>query len=344
MASAKKGTIVLTGANGGLGAAVMDRMATRPELSNFHAVCTVRDTSSATTLRSKIDTLSHDLLSMDTSRLDQVRDVAKTINRRVAAGEMPPIRALILNAGFCEFEEQTWTEDGFDTSFAATYLGHWLLALLLLQSMDRQVGRIVVTASSAHDTADPRNDAGAQYVEEKWKTIFHDSAEPIARGTWSTPEEDSSYKGGYRRYGAAKLCQAMMIPELQRRLNADEALHNISILGVDPGNVGTGITRRGAIAIRAFANVMAWLAVIFTWLWPNGTFRTAKKSSGDILAAALDSNPVLGERPKEMYLNGEIPIEMSVEARDPKKRAILWAATIQYTGLRGDETALVNWS
>lgn len=60
-------------------------------------------------------------------------------------------------------------------------------------------------------TQDKRNDAGGQYKGEKWQTIFHDSTEPIAKGTWSTTKEDPSFRGGYRRYGAAKLCQVMMV-------------------------------------------------------------------------------------------------------------------------------------
>lgn len=64
---------------------------------------------------------------------------------------MPPIRALILNAGSHSFALQTWTSDGLDTTFAANYLGHWLLTLLLLQSMDKEGGRIVVLGSQTHE-------------------------------------------------------------------------------------------------------------------------------------------------------------------------------------------------
>lgn len=88
---------------------------------------------------------------MDLSLLDNVRKVAADINARVKTGEIPPIRTLILNAGWHEFTTQTWTEEGFDTSFAANYLGHWLLVMLLLQSMDRKEGRIVIIGSLAHE-------------------------------------------------------------------------------------------------------------------------------------------------------------------------------------------------
>ncbi len=43
------------------------------------------------------------------------------------------------------------TDDGLDTTFVANYLGHWLLTLLLLQSIDKESGRIVVIGSFAHE-------------------------------------------------------------------------------------------------------------------------------------------------------------------------------------------------
>ncbi|OTA62229.1 NAD(P)-binding protein [Hypoxylon sp. EC38] len=151
-----KGTILLTGANGGLGVAVVRKIVSRPELAAYHGLYAVRESSSSQRLRSALRDAtvgphSHDIVSLDLTRLDAVRDVATTINARVAAGEIPPIRALILNAAYLEFEEQTWTAEGFDTSFAATYLGHWLLTLMLLQSVDRNYGRILVIGSSAHE-------------------------------------------------------------------------------------------------------------------------------------------------------------------------------------------------
>lgn len=99
----------------------------------------------------------HDIISLALSRLDVVRFAAADINSRVASSEIPPIRALILNAAYLEFEEQTWNDDGFDTAFTSAYLGHWLLTMLLLQSMDRQSGRIVGVTSSAHELTPTRS-------------------------------------------------------------------------------------------------------------------------------------------------------------------------------------------
>lgn len=143
----KRGTIFLTGANSGLGRAIVSQVVSTPELRAYHGLYTAREASTAAALGSAL----HDILSLDLARPSQVREVAAAINTRVASGEIPPIRALILNAGFQEFTTQTWTEDGLDMSFATNYLGHWLLTLLLLQSMGRALGRVIVIGSLAHE-------------------------------------------------------------------------------------------------------------------------------------------------------------------------------------------------
>ena len=50
-----------------------------------------------------------------------------------------------------DFGKQSWTDDGFDVTFAANYLGHWLLTLLLLESMNKEAGRIIVIGSQSHE-------------------------------------------------------------------------------------------------------------------------------------------------------------------------------------------------
>ena len=64
---------------------------------------------------------------------------------------LPLIQALVLNAGFQDFGKQVWTEDGLDKTFSANYLGHWLFTLLILRSMNKDTGRIVVVGSQSHE-------------------------------------------------------------------------------------------------------------------------------------------------------------------------------------------------
>lgn len=161
-----EGTIIVTGANGGLGSATVSQIVSSPHLSvSYHGVYTVRNAAVAHSLDTALadrgsphgpqrangaSSHLHEKISLDVSRLDNVRKVAAEINKRVAAGIIPRIHAIVLNAGYEEFETQTWTEDGFDTTFAANYLGHWLLTVLLLQSMDREVGRVLWISSWSH--------------------------------------------------------------------------------------------------------------------------------------------------------------------------------------------------
>lgn len=215
-----KGTILLTGANGSLGSTMASQIASTPELAAYHGLYAVRDAEAAPVLRTALaqhktsNPHTHDVISLNLADLDSVRAVAAAISARVAAGEIPPVRALILNAGYLEFTAQSWTTaergGGFDMTFASNYLGHWLLTVLLLGSMDRGEGRVVVVGSEAHDPHNPKGKAS--YADPRWAEFMRGgSSESVARGTWSTSEEDPSYAGGFRRYGASKFCQAMMM-------------------------------------------------------------------------------------------------------------------------------------
>lgn len=147
---AGKGTIVLTGANGGLGSAIANQIASTPEFASYHAIYTVRNATAAQVFES-LPTHLYEVASLNLADLDNVRQTAEAINTLISAGENPPIRALVLNAAFEEFDSQSWTEDGLDVSFCVNYLGHWLLTLLLLKSMDKESGRIVLISSQAHE-------------------------------------------------------------------------------------------------------------------------------------------------------------------------------------------------
>lgn len=167
----------------------------------------------------------HDILPLNLANLASVRSFAERINDRVRHGSLPPIRALVLNAGWQEQTTHTLTGDGFDASFQVNYLSQFLLTLLLLRSMDKTRGRIVVLGSWTHDTAHPGNKLGgyADMYTDEYERIFRSSVsgvddaidgaiDDIARGRWSSAEKHpGDANAGMRRYGAAKLCQVMML-------------------------------------------------------------------------------------------------------------------------------------
>jgi NAD(P)-dependent dehydrogenase (short-subunit alcohol dehydrogenase family) len=149
-----KGSIIVTGATGGLGSAIAFRIASGPLGKDYHGVYTVRKPDAAGSLKETLNRSpahKHDLVALDLSSLANVRECAATINRRVADASLPPIRALILNAAFQDGSGLTMSDDGFDMTFQVNYLSNFLLTLLLLQSIDKEQGRILVIGSWSHE-------------------------------------------------------------------------------------------------------------------------------------------------------------------------------------------------
>jgi NAD(P)-dependent dehydrogenase (short-subunit alcohol dehydrogenase family) len=100
-----KGTILVTGTNGGLGTAIVGRILKTPSLAdNYTGVYTVRKTATAKNLQNALQAAPgshrHETVELDLSSLAHVRSAAADINSRVEKGEIPPIRALVLNAGY----------------------------------------------------------------------------------------------------------------------------------------------------------------------------------------------------------------------------------------------------
>lgn len=160
MPSPTKGTILLTGSNGGLGSAIaqtfiQSQSPSLPPSSDLHFIFLVRSADKATILHDILHhapaDFNHEVLSLDLSSLPAVREVATEINTRVSKGELQPIMGFILNAGFQEQTTQTFSPNGFDMAFQVNYLSQFLLVLLLLKSFDKERAKIVVIGSWSHE-------------------------------------------------------------------------------------------------------------------------------------------------------------------------------------------------
>lgn len=182
------------------------------------------------------------------------------------------------------------------------------------------------------------------YAQEKWQTFIQgDNIDEIAKGTWSNNNDDLPRHAGIRRYGAAKMCCVMMVSELQRRLDSDPVLSGISVVGVDPGVVGTGISRRGGWFTHRvlFGCVFPMLASVSSWRSnPTPTFRTVARSSEDVLSAAFEEDEA---DMRGKLLDGNVLQEVVPEAADLTKREMVWRDSVKYTKLTGEDTLLVSW-
>ena len=85
-------------------------------------------------------------MDLNLGSLDSVRRFEKDF----AARALPPIGAIVCNAGIQVISGVTYNDDGYETTFAVNHLGHFLLVNLLLQHLSDQA-RIVVVSSGTHN-------------------------------------------------------------------------------------------------------------------------------------------------------------------------------------------------
>lgn len=81
-----KGTVIVTGTNGGLGSAIVEQIASKADLSANHGLYTVRDTEHAPALISALEHGTkhpHDVVALDLTKLDYVHKVAEGIRARL---------------------------------------------------------------------------------------------------------------------------------------------------------------------------------------------------------------------------------------------------------------------
>lgn len=211
-----KGSVLITGANGGLGSAFVAGFSKSSYGSQYRGLYTVRNPATANELNAVLSKgpASHqsEVLALGLSSLESIRGLATDINDRVSSGTLEPIRALILNAAFQEcnnetLKPKTFTKDGFEMNFGVNYLANFLFVLMIIQSMDKENGRIITVSSWTHDTYDSKNDGTGHFKEEEYKTVFKDT-ETLSKGVVYT---DDGYKAGMRRYGASKTLMVMFL-------------------------------------------------------------------------------------------------------------------------------------
>ena len=72
-------------------------------------------------------------MALDLASLASVRRFSEELARRLNAAELPPLHALVCNAGVQG--ARALTADGFEMTFGVNHLGHYLLVNLLLPSL-----------------------------------------------------------------------------------------------------------------------------------------------------------------------------------------------------------------
>ena len=137
-------SVLITGGNSGIGLECARELARE----GWHVWIASRNRAAsdaaARHIHGKVDVLEVDLASMDSVR---------ALAREIAARNVP-LRALVCNAGLQFNQGPRLSSDGFELTFAANHLGHFLLTNLLLERLAANApARIVIVSSGVHDPA-----------------------------------------------------------------------------------------------------------------------------------------------------------------------------------------------
>jgi len=202
--------VLITGANSGIGFEASVKIASM----GAHVVMVARDRRRgddalvAVKARSGSDTVS--LLLCDMASMAGVRALAQDVLAR-----HPRLDVLVNNAGSVKTSREV-TEDGLEWTFAANYLGHFLLTNLLLDRLRESApARVVNVSSDGHRRG----------------TIEFENLQ-FERGGFST----------LTAYARSKLAQVLFTRELARRLEQT----GVTVNALHPGAVATPIWAKAA--------------------------------------------------------------------------------------------------
>lgn len=201
-------TFLVTGANSGIGRAMVEALAARGGRVILAARSEERTRPVLDGIRARRAAAAVEFLQVDVSSLSSVRRAAETF---LASGR--PLDVLVNNAGVAG--TTALSADGFDVTYATNHIGPFLLTSLLLPAIERAPqGRIVNVSSVGHMQA---------------KAI-----------DWTLLERRTlPRKSGFRDYAATKLMNILHAKELARRLTGTR----VTTYALHPGGVKSNIWR-----------------------------------------------------------------------------------------------------
>jgi len=317
------GTVVITGGTQGLGYEAARSIAAAGD--GWLVVVAGRDGEKVARavgrLRTEGGSPRVEGMVLDLASLRSVRSFAEAF---AARDDLPPLRALVCNAGLQVVSGTRYTEDGFETTFGVNHLGHYLLVNLLVGQM-ASPARVVFVSSGTHD---PKQRTGMP-------APHYPGAKALAwPGRNPGPGADGEGAGvvGRRRYTTSKLCNVYTTYELARRLSGSGITSN----AFDPGYMpGTGLARDwGPFARFVSDRVLPLLVPVFGMFGMNVN---TVETSGGALARLVTGQELEGVSGR--YFEGKREVRSSEPSYDRENAAKLWETSAELVGL-GAENVL----
>jgi len=282
---------VVTGANIGLGFETAMALAAK----NCHLVLACRNMEKAeaakATIHAKYPKAKVTCMQLDLSSLKSVRAFATAFAEKYSRLDL-----LINNAGIM-MPPYSLSEDGFESQFAANYIGHFALTGQLLPLIVKTPGaRIVSLSSMAH----------------RWGNIRFD---------------DPNFKNGYNKreaYGQSKIACLMFAYEMNRRLQ--KAGYSTLSVAAHPGVAYTNLTQH----MPKFVNLFAPLMGIVLNNATDGALPTLYAALGD----DIHGGDYCGPKDMQQMRGAPIKVGSNRASRDEKAAAKLWAMSEVMSGVK----------
>ena len=221
-ASLKGRTVIVTGANAGIGLETAADLAGRGARVIMACRSVERGENAAVEVRKR--SCNNDVVfsRLDLASLESVRQFAERMLK-----EEPHIDVLINNAGVC-LSDVSRTVDGHEIHFATNHLGPFLLTNLLLDCIKESSSpRIVVVSSRVH----------AYY-------------EPFDFETVNTDDNTMLFRTLTKAYAQSKLANALFSYSLSKRLEGN----GVTVNALHPGFISTEMAKGSLFPKIPFLN------------------------------------------------------------------------------------------
>lgn len=305
-------TVLITGANAGIGFTTAKYISARRD---WHVLLACRDESRAkaatAAIRGSHPNTHLDFLPLDLFSLASVRHVPHIL----AEMRIPPLHGVILNAGGINMKAKAleFTEDGFEKTIQLNFLGHFLLANLLVAQMT-EPARIIFVSSDLHDPAATRM---GKLMPPKYGPV-----EDIARAIGSAAKLKP-----IGRYATAKMYAMMTAYELDRRLR--QMGKAITVNSWSPGVVPTTQAGRDMNPLMKTIMTSRWFVAFMK------SHLSTEEEAAQALGALLIDAKYSGVSGR--YFDGFKEILSSVESRDETKAKAVWIQSARLAGLFEDQ-------
>jgi NAD(P)-dependent dehydrogenase (short-subunit alcohol dehydrogenase family) len=325
--TAPRATVLVTGGNSGIGFECARRLAAE----GWHVLIASRNReASAAAVRRIVDESgagSAAELGVDLGSIASVRALA----REIAARDVP-LAALVCNAGLQVSGDLKRSTDGYELTFAANHLGHFLLTNLLLARLaGNRPARIVVVASGVHDP--------------KLRTGMPKAAVADVETLATTGGPRAGEFNGRLAYVNSKLCNLWFTYELVRRIDSaglSTRERPLAVLAFEPGLVpGSGLARDYPPALRFVWNrILPGLARVLSPMVAG--INPAPKAGAALARMVLD--PALAQASGKYYPSHTRWREAasSDASYDVDRARDLWEGSVRMTHLASGESPLLG--